>query len=133
VFLRVRQSAVMVGMAILFLVCVAGAGMTVYLSWRVGLALRPPLSKLQLGIRFAIIAVALLALRIRRDPIERCAWLLAILAAGSTVLYEVGYSAVLVRFSRLFFHFVAYTFGALVIVRWFVRRTSVERLRITEA
>jgi hypothetical protein len=112
---------------IVFVVCVAilcalGAVWTAYYSLRFGLAPRPPLSLLQTVVRFAAVAFALILFLYRRDWIERAALLSAIVAAGSSALFGLGFRSTTLDFIRLLLHFVAYALGFAAFVRWLIRQ-----------
>jgi len=107
------------GMALLLLVCFAGAIWTAYWSLRFGLAPRPPLSALQTLLRFLIVTLALLFWRRRLDLLERSALVCTIIAAGSSGLYGLGLNSITLQVARLLFHFLAYSLGVVAIIRWF--------------
>ena len=107
------------GLALLLLFCVAGAIWTAYWSLRFGLAPRPPLSGFQILLRLLVVCSALFLLWRRRDLIERIALFCAIIAAGSSAVYGFGVSSMTLQVVRLLFHFLAYSLGAIAIVRWF--------------
>jgi len=107
---------------LLAIFCAAGAVWTAYWSLRFGLAPRPPLSLPQTVLRFVVVALALTLLLYRRDWIERAAFLCAIVAAGSSALFGLGFRSTTLDIIRLLFHFVAYVLGFAASVRWLVRQ-----------
>jgi hypothetical protein len=122
---------VAIGLAVLLLFCLTGAIWTAYWSLRFGLAPRPPLSEFQIVLRLLVVGLALFLWWRRRDLIERIALSCAIIAAGSSALFGFGVNSTTLQVVRLLFHFLAYSFGALAIVRWFAsamrnRRRSVQ-------
>jgi hypothetical protein len=100
--------------------CAAGAVWTAYWSLRYGLTPRPPLSLLQTVLRFAVLALALILLLYRRDWIERTALLCAIVAAGSSALFGLGFRSTTLDIIRLLFHFIGYAFGFAACARWLI-------------
>jgi hypothetical protein len=114
-----KDTLVSAGMALLLLLCLAGAAWTVYWSLSFGLAPRPPLSTFQTLVRFLVVMLALLLLRFRGDVTERSALVCAVIAAGSSGLYGLGLNSTGLQVIRLLFHFLAYTLGAVAIIRWF--------------
>lgn len=103
------------------IVCTAGAAWTVYWSLRFGLMPRPPLSTFQTVLRFAAATSAAILLLLRRDWLERMTLLCAVVAAGSSALFGLGFRSTTVDVVRLLFHFLAYALGVLVCVRWLAR------------
>jgi hypothetical protein len=99
-----------------------GAVWTAHYSLRFGLAPRPPLSLLQTVVRFAAVAFALILLLYRRDWIERAVFVCAIVAAGSSFLFGLGFRSTTLDIIRLLFHFVAYALGFAACVRWLIRQ-----------
>jgi hypothetical protein len=114
-----RDTLVASGMALLLLVCLAGSLGTAYWALRFGLAPRPPLSAPATVARFVVVIVALLLWRFRRDLTERSVLGCAVLGAGASGLYGVGVSSTALQVVRLLFHFLGYSLGVVVIVRWF--------------
>ena len=126
-----RTQIVGAGLALLLLFCVAGAIWTAYWSLRFGLAPRPPLSGFQIMLRLVAICVAAFLWWQRRDAIERVALSCAIIAAASSALFGFGVNSPTLQVMRLLFHFLAYSIGAVAIVRWFTatardKRSSVQ-------
>jgi len=117
----VKKPLLIVSILLIAIICAAGAVWTAYWSLRFGLAPRPPLSLLQTVVRFAAVAFALVLLLYRRDWIERAALLSAIVAAGSSALFGLGFRSITLDFIRLLFHFVAYALGFAASVRWLIR------------
>ena len=81
--------------------------------------------------RFLVVMLALVLWRFRRDPMERSALACTVIAAGSSGLYGLGLNSTGLQVVRLLFHFLAYSLGAVAIIRWFRakrvhRHTSVE-------
>ncbi|HEV8139937.1 MAG TPA: hypothetical protein VGP81_09200 [Pyrinomonadaceae bacterium] len=111
-------AAIVVAVAI---VCTAGAAWTVYWSLRFGLTPRPPLSTFQTVLRFAAVTSAAILLLLRRDWLERTTLLCAVVAAGSSALFGLGFRSTTLDVARLLFHFLAYALGALVCVRSLAR------------
>jgi len=109
--------------AVVFLagVCTAGAAWTVYWSLGYGLAPRAPLSPLQTVARFAVVTFAAILLPFRRDSVERTTLLCAVVAAGSSALFGLGFRSTNLDVVRLLFHFLAYALGDVVCVRWLAR------------
>lgn len=105
----------------LAVVCAAGAAWTAYWSLRFGLAPRPPLSPLQTAVRFAVVTLAAILLPFRRDSIERTTLLCAVVAAGSSALFGLGFRSTTLDVVRLLFHFLAYALGVVVCVRCLAR------------
>jgi hypothetical protein len=68
-----KDTLVAAGMALLLLLCLAGALWTAYWSLRIGLTPRPPLSAFQTLVRFLVVMLALLLWRLRGDLTERSA------------------------------------------------------------
>ncbi len=118
------------GMALLLLFCIAGALWTAYWSLRFGLAPRPPLSGFQTTLRILAVTLALLLWWRRRDPVERIALACAIIAAGSSALYGFGVNSTTLQVTRLLFHFLGYSLGAVAIVRWFLPNNSTEEIAL---
>ena len=112
------------GLALLLLFCVAGAIWTAYWSLRFGFAPRPPLSGFQILVRLLVICLAAVLFWQRRDTVERVALSCAIVAAASSALFGLGVDLPTVQVMRLLFHFLAYSIGAVAIVRWFVSIAS---------
>lgn len=106
---------------ILAIACIAGAVWTAYWCIRFGLAPRPPLSLQQTALRVLIVIAASVALWIRRDPLERATLVCTIVAAGASTAFGFGVRSIAVDVTRLLFHLVAYTLGAVVCVRWLKR------------
>jgi hypothetical protein len=114
-----RDTLAVPTMAVLLLVCLAGVIWTAYSWWRFGLGFRPRLSSVQTAVRFLIIFISLVLLRLRTNLTERIALGCAVIAAGSSALNGLGMSSHLLQFIRLFFHLLAYAIGAIAIFRWF--------------
>jgi len=114
-----KETLMATGMALLFLVCFAGAIWTAYWSLRFGLAPRPPLSALQTLLRFLIVTLALFFCWRRTDLLERIALACAVIAAGSSGLYGLGLNSITLQVVRPLFHFLAYSLGVVAIIRWF--------------
>ena len=114
-----RDTVIDAGMVLLLLVCLAGALWTAYWSLRFGLTPRAPLSAFQTLLRFMVVLVALFLLRLRSDLTERCALACAVIAAGSSGLFGLGFNSTTLQVVRLLFHFLAYSLGAVAIIRWF--------------
>ncbi|HJZ82759.1 MAG TPA: hypothetical protein VKD91_20510 [Pyrinomonadaceae bacterium] len=106
-------------LALLLIFCLTGAVWTAYWSLRYGLAPRPPLSPSQTVVRFVAVTAALWLWRLRRDWIERSALACAVIAAGSSGLYGLGFNSTTLQVVRLLFHFLAYSLGVIAIIRWF--------------
>ena len=119
-----KDTLISAGMALLLLFCFAGAVWTAYWSLRFGLAPRPPLSAFQTLVRFLIVTLALLLWRRRRDLTERITLACAVMAAGSSGLYGLGMNSITLQVVRLLFHFLAYSLGVVVIIRWFLAKRS---------
>ena len=112
-----RQTLLTTAFVFLAVVCAAGAAWTVYWSVRYGLTPRPPLSPLNTALRFAIVTLTVILLPFRRDWIERIALLCAVVAAGSSALFGLGFRSTTLDFVRLLFHFLAYALGVVVCLR----------------
>jgi hypothetical protein len=114
--------------AVVFLVvvCTVGATWTAYWSLRFGLTPRQPLSPFHTALRFAAVTLAAILLPLRRDSLERVTLLCAVVAAGSSALFGLGYRWTTLDVVRLLFHFFAYALGVVLCVRWLarLRRTS---------
>jgi hypothetical protein len=106
-------------MALLLIVCVAGAVWTAYWSLWFGLTPRPPLSVFQTVVRFVVVILAIVLFWRRRDLMERSALTCAVIAAGSSALFGLGVNSTALQIVRLLFHFLAYSLGAVAIIRWF--------------
>jgi hypothetical protein len=122
-----KQTLLAVTVVFLAVICAAGAAWTAYWSLRFGLAPRPPLSPLQKAVRFTGVTVAAIILPFRRDSIERTTLLCAVVAAGSSAVFGLGFRSTTLDVDRLLFHFLTYTLVVMVCVRWLVglwRRTS---------
>ena len=102
-------------------VCAAGAVWTAYWSLRFGLTPRPPLTPLQTAARFAAVISAVILLPFRRDSVERTTLLCAVVAAGSSALFGLGFRSTTLDTVRLLFHFLAYALGVVVCARWLAR------------
>ncbi len=111
----------MASVGLVAIICAAGAVWTAYWSLRFGLAPRAPLSAFQTALRFAIVTTALILLPIRRDPLERTTLVCAVIAAGSSALFGLGFRSTTLDIVRLLFHFVAYALGVVVSLRWLAR------------
>ena len=114
-----RQMVLMIAMALVLVLGVAGAGKTAYWSLRFGLTPRPPLSMFETIPRYAAVITALFLAWARKDSMERSALICAVIAAGSSGLDGLGINSVTLQVVRLLFHFLAYSLGALAITRWF--------------
>jgi len=126
-----RDSLTRVVMALLLIFCVVGAVWTVYWSVWFGLAPRPLLSAWQTILRFVVVMLAVALCLRRRNLMEKSALVCAAIAAGSSGLYGLGVNSITLQVVRLLFHFLAYSLGAVVIIRWFhlkgrVKRNSLE-------
>ena len=75
---------------------------------------RPALSLLQTAWRVALGAGAAGFLLVRRDPIERAALLIAVVAAGSSVLFGFGLRSPWLSAVRLLSHLTLYALAAIV-------------------
>lgn len=115
----ITENLIAAGMALLLIFCLGGALWTAYWSLRFGLAPRPPLSAFQTVVRFVVVILAMFFWWLRRDLIERSALLCAIIAAGSSGLYGLGFNSIALQVVRLLFHFLAYSLGTVAITRWF--------------
>jgi hypothetical protein len=113
-------------MAALLAMCLAGVTWTAYWILQFGLAPRGPVSLADIAVRVALIVGALIALRLRRDSLERLALGLAALAAGSTILVGLGLDTPPFRAARLLLHLLAYALGAAALARWFRRGPTAE-------
>ena len=122
-----KENLIALLLALLLIFCVIGAVWTAYWSLWFGLAPRPPLSALQTTLRFVAVVVAAVLFARRRDLIERSALVCAVIAAGSSALFGLGFNSVTLQVVRLLFHFLAYTLGVVAIVRWFRLRWRVGR------
>ena len=114
-----KDTLVSTGMALLLLLCLAGAFWTAYWTLSFGLTPRPPLSAFQTLVRFLVVMLALLLWRFRRDLTERSALACTVIAAGSSGLYGLGPNSTGLQVVRLLFHFLAYSLGVVAIIRWF--------------
>ena len=127
-----KHIALALGMGLLLTLCLAGVVWTAYWSLRFGLAPRAPLSTFQTAVRLAAIITALLLAWVRTDVLERSALICAIVAAGSSALYGLGFNSVTLQVVRLLFHFLAYGLGAVAITLWFqakIRRQQAAGVR----
>ena len=113
---------------VLAVLCTAGAVWTVYWSLKFGLAPRPPLSPVQTAIRFAIVTLAVILLPLRRDSIERTTLVCAVVAAGSSALFGLGFRSTMLDIIRLLFHFFAYSLGIMVSIRLLARLWRVQSI-----
>jgi hypothetical protein len=118
----VKRSLLLVSILLLAIFCAAGAVWTACWSLRFGLTPRPPLSLLQTVLRLALVALALILLLYRRDWIERTALLCAVVAAGSSALFSLGFRSTTLDIIRLLFHFIGYVFGFAACARWLIRQ-----------
>gem|GEM_PF-1571915 len=116
-----RQTIRTAAVVLLAVVCTVGAAWTAYWSLRFGLTPRAPLSPLHTAVRFAVVTFAVILLPLRRDSLERATLLCAVVAAGSSALFGLGYRWTSLDVIRLLFHFVAYALGVVVCVRWLAR------------
>ena len=116
-----RQTILIAAVVFVAVVCAVGAAWTAYWSLRFGLTPRAPLSPLQTVIRFAAVTLAAILLPRRRDWLERATLLCAVVAAGSSSLFGLGYRWTTNDVIRLLFHFFAYGLGIVVCVRWLAR------------
>jgi presenilin-like A22 family membrane protease len=107
---------------LLAIFCATGAAWTVYWSVKFGLTPRPPLSAFHTALRFAAVTSAIILLLFRRDWVERTTLLCAIVAAGSSALFGLGFRSTTLDVVRLLFHFVAYALGLVVSLRWLLRQ-----------
>jgi hypothetical protein len=114
--------------ALLGIVCAAGAIWTAYWCLRYGLTPRPPLSTLQTVIRFTAVAAAIVLWQFRRDALERTTLACMAIAAGASALFGLGVRSEANDVARLLFHFIAYALGVVVCARWLrpVTRASSE-------
>ena len=113
--------------ALLGILCAAGAIWTAYWSLRYGLTLRPPLSMLQTIVRFVIVGAAVVLWPFRRDAIERATLACMAVAAGASALFGLGIRSAINDVVRLLFHFIAYALGVIVCARLLrVRQSSSE-------
>lgn len=122
-----RETVIVFAMAVLLLLCVAGAVWTGYWSLRFGLTPRPRLSAFQTIVRFVAVITALLLVWVRTDMLERSALICAIITAGSSGLDGLGFNSVSLQVVRLLFHFLAYALGVVAITRWFQAQRKVGR------
>jgi presenilin-like A22 family membrane protease len=127
-----KDALITAGLALLLLFCLAGTIWTAYWSLRFGLAPRPPLSTFQTLIRLMAVTAALLLLLVRRDHLERTALACAVIAAGSSALFGLGLDSIPLQVVRLLFHFLAYSLGAVAIIRWFIAKRG-RRARVKAA
>ena len=116
-----KRPLLIVSVLLLAIFCAAGAVWTAYWSLRFGLTPRPPLSLLQTVLRFAVVAFALVLALCRRHWIERTALLCAVVAAGSSALFGLGFRSAILDIIRLLFHFIGYALGFAACVRWLIR------------
>ena len=72
-------------------------------------------------VRFVVVIVALILCWFRSDLIERTALVCAVIAAGSSGLYGLGFNSTALQIVRLLFHFLGYSLGAVAIILWFAR------------
>ena len=128
-----KDGLVAAGLALLLLFCFAGALWTAYWSLRFGLAPRPPLSAFQTLVRLAAVTAASLLWWVRRDHLERIALACAVIAAGSSALFGLGLNSVTLQVARLLFHFLAYSLGAVAIIRWFLAKRGSRPARVKAA
>jgi len=70
------------------------------------------------------VTLALALFLYRRDWFERAAFLCAIVAAGSSALFGLGFRSTFLDIVRLLFHFVAYALGFAASVRWLIRQAQ---------
>ena len=124
VFIVNKDTLIATGMALLLLLCLAGALWTAYWSLRFGLTPRPPLSAFQTLVRFLVVLLALLLWRLRGDLTERSALACTVIAAGSSGLYGLGLNSIALQVVRLLFHFLAYSLGVVAIIRWFRAKSA---------
>jgi len=103
-----RQMVLMIAMALVLVLGVAGAGKTAYWSLRFGLTPRPPLSMFETIPRYAAVITALFLAWARKDSMERSALICAVIAASSSGLDGLGINSVTLQVVRLLFHFLAY-------------------------
>jgi len=106
-------------MALLLIFCLTGAVWTAYWSLWFGLAPQPPLSAFQILVRFVVVVLALFLWFQTHDLIARTALACAVIAAGSSALYGLGFNSTTLQVVRLLFHFLGYSLGAVAIIRWF--------------
>ena len=116
-------------MALLLLLCIAGAIWTAYWALRFGLTPRHPLSALQTFARFLVALLALFFLRFHRELTARLSLACAVIAAGSSGLYGLGLNSTELQIVRLLFHFLAYSLGAVAISQWFRAKRLRSRLQ----
>src|SRR2546423_4537105 len=109
-----RQTIRTAAVVFLAVVCTVGAAWTTYWSLRFGLTPRAPLSPLQTAVRFAVVTLAAILLPLRRDSLERATLLCAVVAAGSSVFFGLGYRSTTLDVVRLLFHFFAYALGVVL-------------------
>src|SRR6185503_14045598 len=96
-----KRTAMLAVLALVAVVCAAGAVWTAQWSLRFGLAPRAPLGALQTALRFAIVLSAAILLLWRRDPLERITLCSAIVAAGSSAFFGLGLRSQVNDFVRL--------------------------------
>jgi hypothetical protein len=122
-----KQTLLAVTVVFLAVICAAGAAWTLIgrcdSAWHLARHFRlfRQLSD------FAGVTVAAIILPFRRDSIERTTLLCAVVAAGSSAVFGLGFRSTTLDVVRLLFHFLTYTLGIMVCVRWLVglwRRTS---------
>ena len=119
-----KDVLVSTGMALLLLLCIGGALWTAWWTLSFELAPRSPLSVFQTLLRLLVVILALILLRVRSDLIERIALACAVVAAGSSFLFGLGVNSTGNQVVRLLFHFLAYSLGAVAIIRWFRAKSS---------
>ena len=78
------------------------------------------------------VTAALLLCWVRRDYLERSALACAVIAAGSSALFGLGLDSTALQVIRLLFHFLAYSLGAVAIIRWFIAKRAT-RVRVKAA
>src|SRR5262245_54640450 len=80
-------------------------------------ATRPPLSPAQIALRIVLVLGASAFLFLRRDPLERAALVMGIVAPGSSALFGFGLPSPLLAAVRLLSHLVLYILSAVVASR----------------
>jgi nitrate reductase NapE component len=113
-----KQRLIVVALGSVLAACAVGAIGTVVWIWRFGLfAPRAPLSAFGTAVRLAFLVSAVALFLARRDAVERVTLVCVVIAAGSSVIWGLGVQSSAVAAVRLIFHELAYSMGAVAIIR----------------
>jgi len=113
---------------VLSVAAVLTAQTAMYIALNGLVAVRPPLSTFQTGLRVFLALGALIPLFIRRDVLERVTLIIGAAAASSTALYGLGVRSSFLSAFRLLSHLAVYLLA--VVVAWRLVSAAFRQLTI---